>query len=225
MKEILVKYLTTSVEKTVWLGQQLGDELISGDVVALVGDLGGGKTWFTKGIATGLNSNPNEIVSPTFTIVNEYQGRQQIFHIDLYRLNTTEILDLDLEDYFSREGIVVIEWADRWPVKLPENTVHVELTMIGPIIENDKMFPNRTNVEFVDVVNEDELKVRVWERGVGETLSCGTGACAVLVAASLSEKAGREATVRIRGGDLLVRWEDNDSVTLSGPANLVRIPE
>ena len=131
MKKILAKYLTTSVEKTVWLGQQLGVKLISGDVVALVGDLGGGKTWFTKGIAAGLDSNPNDIVSPTFTLVNEYEGRQQIFHIDLYRLkNTTEILDLDLEDYFLREGIVIIEWADRWPGKLPENTIYVELTMI-----------------------------------------------------------------------------------------------
>jgi tRNA threonylcarbamoyladenosine biosynthesis protein TsaE len=131
LKEISVKYLTTSVEKTVWLGQQLGIELISGDIIALIGDLGGGKTWFTKGIAIGLEIDPNDIVSPTFTLVNEYRGRQQIFHIDLYRLkNTIEILDLDLEDYFSREGIVVIEWADRWPGKLPENKIHVELKMI-----------------------------------------------------------------------------------------------
>jgi tRNA threonylcarbamoyladenosine biosynthesis protein TsaE len=131
LKEISVKYLTTSVEKTVWLGQQLGFELISGDIIALIGDLGGGKTWFTKGIAIGLDIDQNDIVSPTFTLVNEYQGRQQIFHIDLYRLkNSTEILDLDLEDYFSREGIVVIEWANRWPGKLPENTIHVELKII-----------------------------------------------------------------------------------------------
>jgi len=131
LKKNSVKYLTTSVEKTVWLGQQLGIELISGDIIALIGDLGGGKTWFTKGVAIGLEIDPNDIVSPTFTLVNEYRGRQQIFHIDLYRLkNTIEILDLDLEDYFSRDGIVVIEWADRWPGKLPENKIHVELKMI-----------------------------------------------------------------------------------------------
>jgi len=131
LKEISVKYLTTSVEKTVWLGQQLGAQLINGDIIALIGDLGGGKTWFTKGIAIGLEIDPNDIVSPTFTLVNEYRGRQQIFHIDLYRLkNKTEILALDLEDYFSREGIVIIEWADRWPGKLPENKIHVELKVI-----------------------------------------------------------------------------------------------
>jgi len=131
LKEISVKYLTTSVEKTVWLGQQLGIQLISGDIIALIGDLGGGKTWFTKGVAMGLEIDPNNIVSPTFTIVNEYRGKQQIFHIDLYRLkNKTEILDLDLEDYFSREGLIVIEWADRWPGELPEKKIQVGLKII-----------------------------------------------------------------------------------------------
>ena len=137
-----------SVEKTVWLGQLLGIELISGDIVALIGDLGGGKTWFTKGVAIGLDIDPNDIVSPTFTLVNEYQGRQQIFHIDLYRLkNTIEILDLDLEDYFSREGIVVIEWANRWPGKLPENTIHVELKMIDEHTREIKFSGNHHRAE------------------------------------------------------------------------------
>jgi len=132
LKEISVKYATTSVEKTVWLGQQLGIQLNNGDIIALIGDLGGGKTWFTKGIAIGLEIDPGYIVSPTFTLVNEYQGRQQLFHIDLYRLkNKTEILALDLEDYFSREGIVVIEWADRWPRELPEERIQVELKMVN----------------------------------------------------------------------------------------------
>jgi len=131
LKEVSVKYLTTSVEKTVWLGQQFGMQLIDGDIVALVGDLGGGKTWFTKGVATGLEIGPDYVVSPTFTLVNEYKGRHQLFHIDLYRLkNKAEIMALDLEDYLSGEGIVVIEWADRWPGKLPEETIQVELRMV-----------------------------------------------------------------------------------------------
>ena len=109
----------------------MGIQLISGDIIALIGDLGGGKTWFPKGVAIGLEIDPNYIVSPTFTLVNEYQGKNQIFHIDLYRLkNKTEILALDLEDYFSREGIVIIEWADRWPGELPEEKIQVELRMI-----------------------------------------------------------------------------------------------
>ncbi len=131
VKEVSVRYLTTSVEKTVWLGQQLGAQLIDGDIIALIGDLGGGKTWFTKGVAIGLEIGPDCVVSPTFTLVNEYKGRHQLFHIDLYRLaDKAEIIALDLEGYLSGEGIVVIEWADRWPGELPEETIQVELRMV-----------------------------------------------------------------------------------------------
>jgi tRNA threonylcarbamoyladenosine biosynthesis protein TsaE len=131
VKEISVRYLTTSVEKTVWLGEQLGIQLTDGDVIALIGDLGGGKTWFTKGLAIHLEIDPDYIVSPTFTLVNEYRGRRQLFHIDLYRLkDETEILALDLEECFSGEGIVVIEWAERWPGELPQESVQVDLRMV-----------------------------------------------------------------------------------------------
>ena len=131
MREVSVKYLSPSVEKTLWLGQQLGMQLTSGDCIALMGDLGGGKTWFTKGVAMGLDIGPEWVVSPTFTLVNEYRGRYQLFHIDLYRLtNKTEIIALDLESYLSGEGIVVIEWADRWPGELPEETIQVEFRMV-----------------------------------------------------------------------------------------------
>lgn len=131
MKELSVTYLTPSVEKTVWLGQQLGIQLTEGDIIALVGDLGGGKTWFTKGVAIGLGIDPDSIVSPTFTLVNEYHGRHRLFHIDLYRLtHNSEIIALGLEEYLSGSGIVVIEWADRWPEKLPEEAIQVELRMV-----------------------------------------------------------------------------------------------
>jgi tRNA threonylcarbamoyladenosine biosynthesis protein TsaE len=131
LKEISVKYLTFSVEKTVWLGRQLGIQLIDGDIIALIGDLGGGKTWFTKGVAIGLEIDPDYIVSPTFTLVNEYKGRHQLFHIDLYRLkNKTEIMALDLEDYLSGEGVVVIEWADRWPGDLSGERIEVDLRIV-----------------------------------------------------------------------------------------------
>jgi len=131
VEEVSLKYLTTSVEKTVWLGEQLGIQLIDGDIIALIGDLGGGKTWFTKGVAIGLEIGPDYVVSPTFTLVNEYRGRHQLFHIDLYRLkNKAEIMALDLEGYLSGEGIVVLEWADRWPGELPEETIQVELRIV-----------------------------------------------------------------------------------------------
>jgi len=87
----------------------------------------------------------------------------------------------------------------------------------GPRIENHPVFPRRTNVEFVEVLSEDELKVRVWERGVGETLACGTGACASVVAARLTGRAGGKCNVHLRGGDLRVEFEGN-RILMSGSA-------
>jgi len=131
LKNISVKYVTTSVQKTVWLGKQLGVQLQDGDIIALVGDLGGGKTWFTKGVAMALGINPDTIVSPTFTLVNEFDGKYKLFHIDLYRLkDKAEIIALDLDEYFSGQGIVVVEWADRWPGELPGETIEVALHIV-----------------------------------------------------------------------------------------------
>ena len=115
-----------------WLGQELGNQLAEGDVIALIGDLGGGKTWFTKGVAQGLGIDSDAIVSPTFTLVNEYHGIYPLYHIDLYRLTSkSDILALGLEEYLSGNGVAVIEWADRWPEEFPEDTIHIELRMVN----------------------------------------------------------------------------------------------
>ncbi len=90
---------------------------------------------------------------------------------------------------------------------------------LGPIVETHAVFPNRTNVEFAQIAGEDLIRLRVWERGVGETLACGTGACATLVAAVLGCRTGRSATIELPGGDLEVRWDGSDEhVYMTGPA-------
>lgn len=104
--------------------------------------------------------------------------------------------------------LVLIGHADLAPLDLPR---------IGPPLERHPDFPERTNVEWVRV-EDDRLDVRVWERGVGETLACGTGACAVVVAASLMGLTDRRAVVRFEGGDLEVEWADDGRVYLAGPA-------
>ncbi len=93
----------------------------------------------------------------------------------------------------------------------------LDLPRIGPALEHHPDFPERTNIEWVRI-EEGRLDVRVWERGVGETLACGTGACAVLVAASLMGLSGRRAVVRFEGGDLDVEWAEDDRVYLDGPS-------
>ncbi|MGI5832740.1 MAG: diaminopimelate epimerase [Thermoguttaceae bacterium] len=93
---------------------------------------------------------------------------------------------------------------------------------LGPSIETDPRFPARTNVEFARVLNRGELKMRVWERGTGETMACGTGACATAVAAVLAGKTDREVTLRLRGGDLYVEWDAvTGHVMMTGPAREV----
>lgn len=89
---------------------------------------------------------------------------------------------------------------------------------LGPAIQRHPRFPESVNVEFVQVTAPDDLVMRVWERGAGRTLACGTGACASLVAAHLNGLAGRAATVHLEGGDLRIAWRDDDHVIMTGPA-------
>ncbi len=97
----------------------------------------------------------------------------------------------------------------------------VPLAEVGPAIENDAHFPNRTNVEFVRVVSDKEIAIAVWERGVGETLACGTGACASAVAAHLTGRTGRRVVARLPGGNLEIEWGDDNHVLMRGPAEQV----
>lgn len=91
----------------------------------------------------------------------------------------------------------------------------------GPLLEESALFPKKANIEFVEIKATDHLKVRVWERGVGETLACGTGACAALVAANLNGLAGRSARVELPGGVLLIEWTSGGTISMSGPAEEV----
>lgn len=100
-----------------------------------------------------------------------------------------------------------------------DNVAEVDLECFGPAIENHEMFPERTNVEFIEVLNKNEIKMRVWERGAGETLACGTGACASVVAGVLTGKTDRNVKVHLPGGDLSIEWEeDTNHVSMAGPA-------
>jgi len=92
----------------------------------------------------------------------------------------------------------------------------------GPLIEHDPLFPERTNVDFVEVLKEDRIKMRTWERGCGCTLACGTGACSAAVACALSGKTGRTVAVEIELGTLLIEWSEADNhVYMTGPAEIV----
>ena len=97
------------------------------------------------------------------------------------------------------------------------------VTTLGPIVEKDERFPEGVNVEFIEVVNDQELHFRVWERGSGVTQACGTGACAAVVASVLNGKTARnkETVVHLAGGDLIITWTDEGNVRMTGPAETI----
>jgi tRNA threonylcarbamoyladenosine biosynthesis protein TsaE len=123
--------ITRSEAETAAAGEQIARTLGAGDVVLLYGDLGAGKTAFVRGLARGLGADPDDVSSPTFTIVQQYSGSgPTLYHVDLYRLEPNEVDDLGLDDLVSGDGIVAIEWAERWRGR-PDDVVEVTLAEVG----------------------------------------------------------------------------------------------
>ena len=108
--------LTTQSEaETIDAGRRLGSTLAAGSIVLLFGDLGAGKTAFVRGLAAGLGADPDDVSSPTFTLIQEYAGTLRLYHVDLYRVAPAEADDLGLEQLGDGAGVVAIEWGERLP--------------------------------------------------------------------------------------------------------------
>lgn len=132
--------------------------------------------------------------------------------------------DLSIEvPGFSGRGVCVSMGSPHIVFFIDSDPSELDIAHIGPAIESHSLFPERVNVEFVQMQPDGSLKMRVWERGSGETMACGTGACATAVAAMLKGRTPqRTATVHLRGGDLIIEWNpDNNRVYMTGPAALV----
>jgi tRNA threonylcarbamoyladenosine biosynthesis protein TsaE len=127
---IAFEAVTGTVEETERLGARLGALLRAGDVVLLRGELGAGKTAFTRGLARGVGSD-DLVTSPTFVLVNEYDGPLRLYHADLYRLDDPDsVADLELGDY-ARDGVLIVEWPERGEDTLPAEHLLVELAYAG----------------------------------------------------------------------------------------------
>ena len=122
-----MEYLSHSPEETEHIGEMLGRRLRPGTVVAYRGGLGMGKTAFTRGLARGLGC-AGRVTSPTFTIVNAYDGATPLFHFDMYRLGSAdELFDIGWEDYLTRGGVCAVEWSERVDDAMPADTLWVDI--------------------------------------------------------------------------------------------------
>ena len=128
----MATYRTASEAETIALGERLARELPPRGVVLLIGNLGAGKTTLAKGIVNGLGAAaPDEVSSPTFTLIHEY-GEGRVYHVDLYRLDEArEVATLGLEEIFERDGLVLIEWGERFPRLLPANRTEIRIRPVG----------------------------------------------------------------------------------------------
>lgn len=123
--------ITHSAEETFELAQRTGAQLKARAVFLLSGDLGAGKTVFAKGVAAGLGIDPTEVTSPSFTLINEYEGRLRLYHIDLYRLDTAASRELGLEEIFADDqAVTIIEWAERLP-EAPAGAIRVWIDYVS----------------------------------------------------------------------------------------------
>ena len=137
MKEKKLTFKSVSAGETIKFGERLGRLLAPGHVIALLGELGAGKTTMVKGIVRGLGVTDRRAVkSPTFALVHRYEGRMPVYHFDAYRLKSTkEMLDIGSDEMIYGKGVSIIEWADRVPGCLPEEYLMITLTSIS---ENER---------------------------------------------------------------------------------------
>ena len=137
MKNILLSEVSNCPEDTWKIAEKLVSLVNKQGIIALHGDLGAGKTCFVQGMSRALGIGI-PISSPTYTLIDEYEGENPLYHIDLYRLsNSIEVLGIGLEEYFEKDGLIAIEWAERGEDLLPEDSIHVH-------ISKDDEFKRRT---------------------------------------------------------------------------------
>lgn len=132
------------------------------------------------------------------------------------------VIGQDIEVDGSIYQMTCVSMGNPHAVVFVEDAAGLDLEKIGPLFENHALFPKRVNTEFVKILDRDTVEMRVWERGTGETLACGTGACAVAVACVLNGYTEEEVTVKLLGGELQIRWDrEKDRVYMTGPAEVV----
>jgi tRNA threonylcarbamoyladenosine biosynthesis protein TsaE len=156
-----LEIISSSPQETEHIGSLLGKMLVRGDIIALSGELGSGKTTLVKGLAQGMGVDREEVVSPSFTLVNEYEGSLPFFHIDLYRLgDERDLREIGYEEYLGEAGVAVIEWADRVRNAIPHESLWITLQYQGVERREIVMQPHGDRYEKII----EELRRRVYNK-------------------------------------------------------------
>ena len=186
------------------------DRKMHQDVVMTVETLGGIKTLKLNAVGGRVRT------------VRVDMGEPKLMRSEIpMRGSETRVIAEPLKVAGKKYEITCVSMGNPHCVTFVDRVDEYPVAKIGPELEYHPSFPARTNVEFVEVMNQQEIKMRVWERGAGETLACGTGACASAVASMLNNKVSRKVTVHLRGGDLFIEWLGDNKVFMTGPAEEV----
>ena len=138
------------------------------------------------------------------------------------RSENEQVVDEEINVQEESYRMTCVSMGNPHAVVFWEDVKNMDIEAIGPYFENHERFPRRTNTEFVEVLDSSHVKMRVWERGTGETLACGTGCCATAVACVLNKKTGRHVTVQVLGGEVIIDWDkETNHVFMTGPADFV----
>ena len=165
-----------------------------------------------------LNIEDGEVVAVTVDMGEPILNPADIPMLSQKDRCVGETLELDGENW----QVTAVSMGNPHAVIFMKGIDDLDLPVVGPKFENWSIFPQKVNTEFVEVVSRSRIRMRVWERGTGETLACGTGACAAAVAAMLNGLTERAVAVELRGGELFVSWDENDNhVYMTGPAETV----
>ena len=181
------------------------------DVIMTVETLGGIKT-------LKLNTTGGKVQTVR---VDMGEPRLTRAEIPMKGIGSDRVISEPLRVGGKKIDITCVSMGNPHCITFVDNVDNYPVEKIGSQIENHSSFPQRTNVEFIEVINQQEIKMRVWERGAAETLACGTGACASAVASMLNDKVSRKVTVHLRGGDLFIEWLGDNKVYMTGPAQEV----
>lgn len=192
-----------------------------------------GKFVFDKGLTTKQTVTIETLAGIKTLVLNVEENKVKTVRVDMGEpilepekipviSNENPVKNLELEVEERKFKFTCVSMGNPHVITIVENTKDFDVEKYGRVLEVDKVFPKKTNVEFVQILNKDTIMMRVWERGSGETLACGTGACATAVACYLNGLTNREVDIKLLGGTLHIKWDEKDNhVYMTGEAKTV----